>query len=48
MRNKEGRLVGIDKTQAFKHYGKDKLDLGFHPNERFGEDRPYIYYVLEA
>lgn len=32
MRTGEGKLVGIDKGQAAKYYGQDKLDWGFHPN----------------
>jgi len=48
VKTKSGNIVGIDKTQSFKHYGRDKLDLDFNPNEDFGEDKPYIYYILEA
>jgi hypothetical protein len=48
MRTAKGNLVGIDKTQAFKHYGRDELSLDYHPNARFGEDQPYIYYILDA
>lgn len=37
VRNAEGHLVGIDKGQAFKWFGKDKLDWNFHPNKAFNE-----------
>lgn len=40
-----GGLVGIDKGQAFKHMGVDKLDPGFHPNAAFGETEP-IYNTM--
>lgn len=32
MRTPEGGLVGIDKGQAFKYFGRDKLSPNFHPN----------------
>lgn len=37
----DGKVVGIDKEQAFKHIGKDKLDVDYHPNSAFGEEEPY-------
>jgi hypothetical protein len=32
MRTPQGSLVGIDKGQAFKYAGRDRLDPTFHPN----------------
>jgi len=29
IRNEDGQLIGIDKTQSFKFYGKDKLDINY-------------------
>lgn len=40
-----GELIGIDKGQAFKHFGVDQLDPGFHPNARYGETEP-IYNTM--
>lgn len=40
-----GGLVGIDKGQAFKHMGVDRLDPGFHPNAAYGETEP-IYNTM--
>ena len=48
IKTKTGNVIGIDKTQAFKHYPEDKLDINYHPNQKFDEDKPYIYYILEA
>jgi hypothetical protein len=31
MRNPQGKLVGIDKGQAFKYFGQDRLDYNFRP-----------------
>ena len=41
----DGRVIGIDKGQAFKYFGKDKLDTDYHPNEKYGEREP-IYNTL--
>lgn len=40
-----GALVGIDKGQAFKYFGKDRLDTDYHPNAQYGEREP-IYNEL--
>lgn len=37
----DGRLVGIDKEQAFRWFGRDSLDHEYHPNEQYGEQEPY-------
>ncbi len=45
-----GQVVGIDKGQAFKHFGKDdeSLSLGYAPNGDTGEAGPYAYRVWNA
>lgn len=32
----DGRIVGIDKGQAFKFFGRDRLDWDYNPNRNFG------------
>lgn len=44
LRSEHG-ILGIDKGQAFKYFGKDKLALDYHPNEAHGEQEP-IYNKL--
>lgn len=41
----DGSLVGIDKGQAFKYLGNDKLAIDYHPNAKYGEKEP-IYNTL--
>lgn len=41
VRDKDGKLVGVDKGQAFKYLGADKLDAKFWPNEH-----PPIYNAV--
>jgi len=45
LRLDSGELVGIDKGQAFKWMGRDKLDWDFHPNASFGAPEP-VYNTL--
>lgn len=46
VRTQDGKLVGIDKGQAFKYYNNDKLHWNFHPNGAlYNEDEP-IYNTL--
>lgn len=40
--------VGIDKGQAFKYWGSDKLDYKYHPNSAYGEAKPVYNLVEEA
>lgn len=43
-----GRLVGIDKEQAFKYIAKDgskSMSYAFHPNKSYGEQEP-IYNTI--
>lgn len=36
----DGNVVGIDKGQAFKYFGKDRLATDYHPNQVYGEKEP--------
>jgi hypothetical protein len=49
---KDGRLIGIDKSQAMKYFGDDVLgdDWGdyYHPNKEYGEDYPIYKYIFSA
>lgn len=45
IRTPNGQLVGVDKDQAFKYFGQDKLDWTFHPNSAYGE-KPPVYNLL--
>jgi hypothetical protein len=44
----DGVLLGIDKTQAGKHLGDDRLDPDYHPNAGYGEDAPVYHYLFHA
>ena len=48
IRAKDGRVYGIDKGQAFKFLGKDKLSLDYHPNGVYGEEEPFYNKVFRA
>lgn len=37
---KGGKIVGIDKGQAFKYFGKDRLAIDYHPNAVYNEKEP--------
>ena len=45
IRTPDNQVVGIDKGQAFKYYGRDKLAPDFHPNDSYGETEP-VYNTL--
>ena len=45
IRTTDGKLVGVDKGQAFKYFGQDKLHWNFHPNQDYGETEP-VYNTL--
>jgi hypothetical protein len=47
LRLADGRLVGIDKGQAFKFYNADKLDWDYHPNTGFHGGQ-YDHLLLRA
>lgn len=44
----KGVLLGIDKTQACKHLGKDRLEADYHPNADYGEDYPLYHYLFHS
>lgn len=50
LRTGEGRLVGIDKAQAFKYSGADMsgdtLNFNYHPNSKYGE-KPPVHNLIE-
>src|SRR6266540_2412063 len=48
LQTKEGGLVRVDRGQAFRYFGADRLDLGYHPNKTFGTPRPLHYALYEA
>jgi len=41
VRTAAGDLVGVDKEQAFRYFGKDQLSENYHPNKSYGEAEPY-------
>lgn len=45
LRLPDGTLTGIDKGQAFRWFGQDKLDWEFHPNSSYGAPEP-VYNTL--
>ena len=47
LRRADGSLVGIDKGQAFRWFGQDRLDWDFHPNGVYGAPPP-VYNRLWA
>ena len=48
IRGRNGHVYGIDKGQAFKYLGKDRLSLDYHPNSAFGEEEPFYNKVFRA
>ncbi len=48
IRARDGRVYGIDKGQAFKFLGQDKLTLDYHPNGVCGEEEPFYNKVFRA
>lgn len=48
IRARDGRVYGIDKGQAFKFLGQDKLSLDYHPNGVCGEEEPFYNKVFRA
>lgn len=45
IRDPQGQLVGIDKGQGFRYFGKDRLDPDYHPNANYFETEP-IYNTM--
>jgi SPP1 gp7 family putative phage head morphogenesis protein len=48
IRATDGRVYGIDKGQAFKFLGEDRLSLDYHPNRKCGEAEPFYNTVFRA
>lgn len=48
LRLANGNLLGIDKSQAMKHFGEDHLDEIYHPNAPYGEDVPLYHLIFKA
>ena len=44
----DGRVIGVDKGQAFKFLGDDKLDFDYHPNSIHGESEPIYNTLMKA
>jgi hypothetical protein len=45
IRDEHGGIVSLDKSQAWKHLGSDRLSERYHPNAAYGE-RPPLYNTL--
>lgn len=45
IRDPQGQLIGIDKGQAYRYFGKDQLHPDYHPNAGYGEKEP-IYNTM--
>ncbi|MCV7061666.1 DUF3626 domain-containing protein [Mycolicibacterium vaccae] len=45
LRTRDGGIVGIDKDQAFRYFGRDILSWRFHPNGFYGEAEP-VYNTM--
>lgn len=43
-----GRILGVDKEQAFKYFPEDELDTDYHPNAMYGENEPYYNTFWKA
>jgi hypothetical protein len=48
IRTPSGGLLPVDGGQAFKHFGTDKLDLGYHPNGAYGTGPPVFHQAYKA
>tara|TARA_R110000824_G_scaffold152470_1_gene323692 strand:+ start:12359 stop:17206 length:4848 start_codon:yes stop_codon:yes gene_type:complete len=42
------RLTGVDKGQAYKFFGDDKLDFDYHPNGIYNESEPIYNTLMKA
>lgn len=45
LRTTDGKIYGIDKSQAYKHLGNDRLSPNYHPNAAYGEVEP-VYNTM--
>lgn len=48
IRDTQDQVYGIDKGQLYKFIGKDKLDINYWPNERWGEKEPIYNTIFRA
>ncbi len=49
LRTSDGRVVGVDKEQGFRFFGKDKLSVSYAPNsDLYGEKPPYYNRFWEG
>jgi SPP1 gp7 family putative phage head morphogenesis protein len=48
LRTKDGKVLGIDKGQLYKFFGKDKLDITYNPNAGFGFSETYANGLFRA
>lgn len=46
LRGPNGEIIGIDKGQSFKHFGRDHLSKDYHPNNPGGNFNVPIYNYL--
>jgi len=44
----DGKLLGVDKGQAYRWFGEDKLDFDYHPNSRYGEREPLFNTMMKG
>lgn len=43
-----GKLVGVDKGQAYKFFDDDVLDFDYHPNRQYGESEPIFNTLMKS
>lgn len=48
LRTPSGGLLPVDQGQAFKFYGRDRLDVAYHPNGSYGAPRPVFHEAYLA
>jgi hypothetical protein len=48
LKTDNGTVIGIDKTQAFKHFPNDQLSPNYHPNAAYGEQPPIYNQMYKA
>lgn len=48
LRTPSGGLLPVDQGQAFKFFGRDRLDVGYHPNGSYGAPQPVFHQAYLA
>ena len=48
LRLSNGRVIGIDRAQAFKYFGSDRLDIGYNPNATGQHPRTLYNDLMQA